>query len=610
MKPVKLLAVAALVVLVALGITAAATAQSDDEKVVLTVGLTQDLDTPNPTVSELVSSYELNTIRYATLTDLAAADFSTTPGLAESWSSEDGKTWTYTLREGLEWSDGTPLTAEDVAYTINRSRDEEWLNYTATTANLEAEATDDRTVVVTSSVNDPKLPGLSVYILPKHIYEKVDADDIGTYTAVDDVASGPFQLKEWKKGQFWRMEANPSFWRGQVAIDEVIFRVFRNADAMVAALKSGELDAAHNVPAATFPQLSTTEGIVGIEGEQGGFDYLVLNAYADKPPRDTSKFDAPHPALLDLRFRQAIAHAIDKETLVERVYSGIGTPGTTMSPSANPAWIPELSAEDTYDFDLEKSKQILEDAGYTDSNGDGIREYEGENIVLRYAIRTESEYSKPFAGFITGWLKEIGIDTHVEVVRRRAADRGRGQGRLRPLRLGLDAVRRPRSDAVLLPVRPDRGRCVGLLELLQRHRHLRPAVRRPLQAAEHRARPRHSQDHGPRHADAVLQGRRVRRPRHDARPAGPPYGPLRGVGSPARRDRSGALLELVAVVLEPDAHRRCGRRQRVVVERADRDRGRRRDRHRARRVVPRQTAKRRGARVADTTRLSRTELDP
>ena len=411
MKSVKLLVVTALVVLAALGITAAAAAQSDDDRVVLTVGLTQDLDTPNPTVSELVSSYELNTVRYTTLTDLAAEDFSTTPGLAESWSSEDGKTWTYKLREGLQWSDGTPLTAEDVAYTINRSRDEEWLNYTDGTANLTAEAPDDLTVVITSSVNDPKLPGFTEFIVPKHVYEKVDAKGIGTYPALDDVASGPFQLTEWKKGQFWRMEANPNFWRGQVAIDEVIFRVFRNADAMVAALKSGEIDAAHNVPAATFPDLATTEGIVGIEGEQGGFDYLVLNSYAGKPPRDESKFAEPHPALLDLRFRQAIAHAIDKETLVERVYSGIGTPGTTMSPSANPAWIPELTAEDDYEFDLEKSKQILEDAGYTDSNGDGIREYEGENIVLRYAIRTESEYSKPYAGFITGWLKEIGIDT-------------------------------------------------------------------------------------------------------------------------------------------------------------------------------------------------------
>ena len=408
MRPAKLLVVAVLVVLVALTVGATAIAQGD-EKVVLTVGLTQDLDSPNVTVGELVSSYELWNLQYATLTDKAAADFATEPGLAESYASDDGKTWTYTLRDGLEWSDGTPLTAEDVAYTINRARDEEWLNHTATVANLTAEAPDERTVVITSKVNDPKLPTMDVYIVPKHVYEDISADEIGKYEALDGVASGPFSLKEWKKGQFWRMEANPSFWRGQVSIDEVIFRVFRNADAMVAALKSGEIDAAHNVPAASFPDLETTEGIVAVKGEQGGFDYLVLNSYADKPPRDTSKFDAPHPALLDLRFRQAIAHAIDKETLVERVLSGLGTPGTTMSPSANPAWIPELTAEDDYEFDLEKSKQILEDAGYKDSNGDGIREHEGENIVLRYAIRTESESSKPYAEFITGWLKDIGI---------------------------------------------------------------------------------------------------------------------------------------------------------------------------------------------------------
>ena len=364
------------------------------------------------------------------------------------------------------------------------------------------------------------------------------------------------------------------------------------------------------MPAATFPQLATTEGIVGIEGEQGGFDYLVLNSYAGKPPRDTSKFDAPHPALLDLRFRQAIAHAIDKETLVERVYSGIGTPGTTMSPSANPAWIPELSAEDTYDFDLEKSKQILEDAGYTDSNGDGIREYEGENIVLRYAIRTESEYSKPYAGFITGWLKEIGIGTTsksyddgqlIEVA-------GKGDFDLYvwgwapfvdpdPMLSYFQCSQVSVDASDFSNYYNDIGICDPQYDALykQQNTELDKDAR---------------DVHRPRHAHADLQGRRVRRPRHDARPPGPPHGPLRGVGTPARRDRSGALLELVAVVLESEAHRGCGRRQRVVVERAGRDRRRRCDRHRARRVVPRPTAERRGARVAGTTGLSRTELDP
>ncbi len=411
MKRVNLLAVAVLALIAMLALAAGATAQSDDDKVVLTIGLTQDLDSPNVTVGELVSSYELWNLQYASLTDKAAEDFATTPGLAESWTSEGDNRWVYKLREGLEWSDGTPLTADDIAYTINRARDEEWLNHAATVANLTAEATDPQTVVITSKVPDPKLPTMDVYIVPKHIYEKLSADEVTQYEALDGVSSGAFSLVEWKKGQFWRMEANPNFWRGQVAIDEVVFRVFRNADAMVAALKSGELDAAHAVPEASFPGLQTTEGMVAIEGEQGGFDYLVLNSYAGKPPRDESKFSEPHPALLDLKFRQAIAHAIDKETIVSRALSGIGRPGTTMSPSANPSWIPELTEEEDYEFDLEKAKQILEDAGYKDTNGNGIREYEGKDIVLRYAIRTESQNSKPIAEFITGWLKDIGIDT-------------------------------------------------------------------------------------------------------------------------------------------------------------------------------------------------------
>jgi peptide/nickel transport system substrate-binding protein len=412
-KLAKPLLVSLLALALVLAAAGAAVAQGD-EKVVLTVGLTQDLDSPNVTVGELVSSYELWNLHYATLTDKAADDFATIPGLAESWeASADGKTYTYTLREGLQWSDGTPLTSEDIAYTINRARDEEWINHFATVQNLTAEAPDERTVVITSKVPDPKLPTMDVYIVPAHVYEEIDAKEIANYPAEDGVGSGPFTFVEWKKGQYWRMVANPDYWGGEPAIDEIVFRIFRNADAMVAALRAGELDAAHNVPAAQFLDLQSEEGIVAVQGEQGGFDELALNGYAGNPPRDADKFGQPHPALGDLRFRQAIAHAIDKQTIVDRAYSGIGRPGTTISPSANPEWIPELTEEETYEFDLDKAKAILEEAGYTDSDGNGIREYEGEDIVLRYALRTESEVSKPIAEFVTGWLREIGIDTTI-----------------------------------------------------------------------------------------------------------------------------------------------------------------------------------------------------
>ena len=210
------------------------------EGVVFDVGDPQGIDSMSPLIGVTVAAYEAWNIQYATLTDKAADDFSIIPGLAESWEgSDDGKTWTYKLRPGMKWSDGKPLTAEDVAWTINTSREEEWINHSATTANLEAEATDDTTLVIRSSVPDPKLPVMDVYILPKHIWGKLSADERAKYPGEDPVGSGPFVLEKYEKGQFARFKANPNYWGGKPAVDKVVLRKFNNPDAMVAALKTG-----------------------------------------------------------------------------------------------------------------------------------------------------------------------------------------------------------------------------------------------------------------------------------------------------------------------------------------------------------------------------------
>ncbi len=233
------IAAAALVVGLS-GMAASGTAGAQDDTVTLTVGVVQDMSSPNIAVGYLVPEFDVWNLQYATLTDKAAEDFATIPGLAESWEeSNDGLTYTYTLREGLEWSDGTPLTAEDVAYTINRSRDEEWYNHYSTTQNLDAVAIDDRTVEITSSVPDPKLPTMDVYIVPKHIYEPLDAEAILEYDALDGVASGPYSLTEWRSGQDWTMVSNPNWHGRDNGIDRIVFRVFTNADAMVAAAAAG-----------------------------------------------------------------------------------------------------------------------------------------------------------------------------------------------------------------------------------------------------------------------------------------------------------------------------------------------------------------------------------
>jgi peptide/nickel transport system substrate-binding protein len=384
---------------------------AQDVPVTLTVGLLQDLDSPNVTAGYLVSSYEVWNLQYATLTDKAAADFATEPGLAESWTASDGGlTYTYTLREGLTWSDGTPLTADDVAWTVNTSRDQGWMNHSSITANLTATAVDARTVKITSSVPDPKLPTMDVYILPKHIWEEQATGDITTYDALDGVGSGPFTLQEWKSGQSWTMKANPNYWKGAPAIDQVIFRVFTNADAMVAALKKGEIDAANAVPSSAFTDLQSTEGIEAIFGTQGSMSELAMNGMG-------GGLGDGHPALQDVTVRHAIHHAIDKQALFDRVINGYGVQGTTLSVSPDPAWKPAIPEAEQYTHDPAKATQLLDDAGYVDTNGDGVREMPGggQELVFRYAERSESEVAAPIRELITGWLEQIGIGTEVSV---------------------------------------------------------------------------------------------------------------------------------------------------------------------------------------------------
>ena len=408
----KLVALVALLGLAAFAAGSADGSSAAKAKVTLTVGMSQDVDSMNPAVGALVPDYDIWNVQYATLTDKAASDFHVIPGLATSWtSSNGGKTWTYTLRKGLKWSDGTPLTSADVVYTINRSRKEAWLNYDSTVHNIVASAPNATTVVLRSSVPDPKLPVMDVYIVPKHVYDKVSAKDLAKYPALDGVGSGPFTLDTWVKGQYVRLKANPLYYGGKPAYDEIVLRPFTNLDAMVAALKKGEIDAANNIPSTAFKSLAGAKGIVTIEGQQGGFDELALNGGMGLKNKDGTP--TANPALLDPRFRQAIAHAIDKQTLVQRALAGIGIPADALSPSANPEWVPTIPASQRYDFNLKQANAILDAAGYKDTDGDGIRNlpHGGKDIVLRYAIRSESSIAQPVAEFVIGWLKQIGIGT-------------------------------------------------------------------------------------------------------------------------------------------------------------------------------------------------------
>ena len=291
-----------------------------------TVGITDDVDSLNPFTGIVATSYEMYQLMYPTLTENGADDFAPVPGLAESWEeSADKTTWTYRIRSGLTWSDGQPLTARDAAYTFNRIMDGDYeqTNYGSYVANItEAEATDDTTLVLTVEKPSPLMENLAVYILPEHIWKEIDGDEVRSYENEPTdgqpiVGAGPFVLIEREKGQFIRFRANPDYYDGPPAVDELTFRVYKNGDAVAQALRKGEIDFADEMQANVFDAVKDEAGITAVNAAYYGFNEIGMNvgaALADGTPIGDG-----NPALKDKRVRQAINHAIDRQTLVEKV---------------------------------------------------------------------------------------------------------------------------------------------------------------------------------------------------------------------------------------------------------------------------------------------------
>ncbi len=386
-------------------------ALAQEDRVVLIVGLTQNWDTLNPNAGYLVSEWEVWTLQYSGLTTFDN-DLEIAPDLAESWvGSDDGLTWTYTLREGLLWSDGTPLTADDIVWNIETSIEQEWWNHIETTENLTAVATDDRTVVVTSAVPDPNLPSLSFLVFPRHIWEPVatDADTAATYDALDGVGSGPYVLQEYRPSQSVTMVANPNWsgWEGSdPGVDEIVFRYFGNADAMVSALQRGDIDAA-NIPGSAVATLENDPNIEVVAGFQGGWEQIAINGGMGAME--------PHPAMMDREVRRAMAYAVDTQAIVEDLWYGNGEEIHVINPSINPKWTPEVDPSLQFAYNPATANEILDNAGYRDTNNDGVREMpDGTNpLRIRHIVNTNTDLGQSIGELFAGWMEAIGIEVEL-----------------------------------------------------------------------------------------------------------------------------------------------------------------------------------------------------
>ncbi|MBA3719627.1 MAG: ABC transporter substrate-binding protein, partial [Nocardioidaceae bacterium] len=388
-----------------------------DEEVIFRVGVLQDIDNLNPFKGITAAAYEAWALTYDTLTGYASEDFAPVPRLAESWEqSDDGLTWTYTIRDGVTFHDGEPLTADDVAYTFNRILEGqvEKTNYGSYVSQIESvEATDDTTVVMQLKKPTPIMERLAVPILPEHIWSEVDDEEVREYTNEPDaepagsIGSGPFMLEEAREGQFYRFAANEDYWDGAPNIDGVEYRLYRNADAMVQALKNGEIEFADDLDANVFAALEGEEDIEARSSVYYGFNYLTFNGGAALV--DGTEIGTGHPSLEDPQVRLAIHHAIDKEALVDRTLDGRGSAGTTIIP---PLYPEHAEPEDPITYDPDEANRILDEAGYT-MGSDGVRTMPDGSDPLVYQLysRQNSQTSQTTIQFLQGWLEDIGIDS-------------------------------------------------------------------------------------------------------------------------------------------------------------------------------------------------------
>lgn len=403
-----------LFVLMALVLSACGIGGASNQPAVVRIGWGGGPDTLNPGMAILAVEYTIFELVYDAMYDLNL-DGSFSLSIAESvTASDDGTVWTYKIKDGLKFHDGQPLTAEDVAFSYNLYKDTPeypYLNGYYTTYFDSIEATENNEVVLTLTEAIPNIESQLVflYILPKHIWEGVSPTE---FDNVAMIGSGPFKMAEFVPDEFVRLAANKEHFATPPKVDEVIFQVFDNTDALVQAIKAGQIDMMSSVPGTAVEGLkseSTVTVITGAPFSPSVTDIIINQMEPENCPADEGGLCTGHPALRDKNVRLALAHATDKQKLIDVILLGYGTPGYTLIPDGLGVWFNNTLPE--YEFDVAKANQILEDAGYKDTNGDGVREMPDGSGDLTFRINWDSDSSDypRIAQLLEEMWAEVGV---------------------------------------------------------------------------------------------------------------------------------------------------------------------------------------------------------
>lgn len=380
------------------------------------IGWAGSPDTLSPGTAVLAESYTIFELVYNSMYNLEL-DGSFSLDLAESADvSSDGKVWTFKIRPNVKFHDGQPLTAKDVAFTYNFYHNHEDFPYLpAYTEYFEkVEAPDDQTVVLTltTPIGNIESQLVFLFILPEHIWSKYDNEKAAEFENVEMIGSGSFKMVEYKQNEFVHLAANKEYFGGAPKVDEVIFQTFANPDALVQAITTGQVDMITEMPLTAAVTLRNAQNIKLVSGTplSASIRDIVFNQLAPENCPPDAKCTG-HPALRDRNVRLALSHATDKQNLIDVAELGFATPGLTIIPDSLGSWYNNTLKD--YEFDIAKANQILDEAGYKDSDGDGIRDMPDGSRPLTFRLYWPNDVvAAPRTAELLGntW-KQIGVKT-------------------------------------------------------------------------------------------------------------------------------------------------------------------------------------------------------
>jgi len=382
------------------------------------IGWIGNPDTLNPAYAFLTESYAIFDLIYSTLTK-EAVDGSYVGDLAKEWSvADDGLTWTYHLKDGIKWHNGEPFTAGQMAWAINAVMldPDGW----ATTANYtagfsEVTAPDDATVVIVTEYPianmDYRVSWLFA-VYPPDFEGFTTPEDLQNFSNSEPIGTGPFVLKTFDKDAgVILLDANKDFFGGSPKIDGVTFQLFDNTDAMIQALKVGDIDMVNSVPASAFDTVKGFDNVKTIAVDSRYFNELIINTV------DPNNDPAPtgNPALADPAVRLAIAHSINKQDIVDIVLQGLGTPGDSIvSPATGGGFWYSPNIKDV-PFDIAAANSVLDEAGYV-LGSDGVRTKGDLRLEFRLQFPADSATYPRVADMLSDWFSQAGMKATPEAV--------------------------------------------------------------------------------------------------------------------------------------------------------------------------------------------------